>query len=142
MAKIINGKRYDTATASHVATHEYSNRRDFGYFTEDLYRKRTGEYFLSGEGGPASKYAISTGNNSWSGGDKIIPLSFEAAARWAEEHMDASEYEAEFGVVDEGGDKRTVAISITEGSHDKLKRAAQKDGVSVSALVERFIQSL
>lgn len=110
--------------------------------TEDLYRKRTGEYFLSGEGGPASKYAISTGNNSWSGGDKIIPLSFEAASRWAEEHMDASEYESEFGVVDEGGEKRTVGISITAGAHDKLKRADQEKGMSISALIEEFALSL
>lgn len=142
MAKIINGKRYDTATASHVATHEHSNRRDFGYFSEDLYKKRTGEYFLYGEGGPASKYATSTGNNSWSGGDRTIPMSYDAARQWAEKHMDASEYEAEFGAVDEGGEKRTVGISITAGAHDKLKRAAQERGMSLSALIEEFALSL
>lgn len=53
--------------------------RDFRYVEETLYRKRTGEFFLFGQGGPASKYAVSTGLNSWSGGSKIIPLSVAEA---------------------------------------------------------------
>ncbi len=96
MKKIINGKRYDTNTAKLIGETSYSNRTDFAYWSEELYQKRTGEFFLYGEGGPMSKYARSTGQNSWSGGKKIIPLTIEEAQEWAEKYLDADEYEALF----------------------------------------------
>ena len=43
---IINGKLYNTETATYVGG--YSNGlsiNDFNYYDEELYRKRTGEYF-------------------------------------------------------------------------------------------------
>ena len=58
MKKIINGKLYNTETAKKLA--EYSNDctwSDFRCLEEALYRKRTGEYFLYGSGGPLTGYA-------------------------------------------------------------------------------------
>ena len=83
MKKIINGRRYDTEAAEKVAE-AYSNlaRNDFGYWEEELYRKRTGEFFLYGWGGPASRYSKTAGLNSWSGGEKIRPLTIEEAQKW------------------------------------------------------------
>ena len=49
MKKVINGKLYDTSTAELVG--EWNNGRlDDRLFacSEDLYQKRTGEYFLFG----------------------------------------------------------------------------------------------
>ena len=67
MKKIINGKLYDTDTAKEMGTGCAScSPRDFHYYSETLYRKRTGEYFLYGEGGPASRYAERVDNNMWS----------------------------------------------------------------------------
>ena len=40
-----------------------------------MYQKRTGEFFLFGRGGPASKYAQAQKNNGWSNGEKLIPLT-------------------------------------------------------------------
>ena len=57
MKKIINGKKYDTATAHECGT--WSNAgswRDFSHIEETLYRKRTGEFFLFGEGGPMTRF--------------------------------------------------------------------------------------
>jgi len=49
MKQIINGKKYDTDTAEHLATaHCTENPNDFGYWRERLYLKKTGEYFLRG----------------------------------------------------------------------------------------------
>lgn len=52
MKKIINGKKYDTDTAKEVG---YSNNgllsTDIDYIEETLYQKKTGEFFLYGEGG-------------------------------------------------------------------------------------------
>lgn len=102
MKKIINGKKYDTDTAKLMAT--YSNGgswRDFSHFEEGLYRKKTGEFFLHGEGGPMTKYAVSTGLNWWSGGENIFPLTEHEAKAWSEKHLSVEEYEKIFGEVDE-----------------------------------------
>ncbi len=48
MKKIINGKRYDTETAKLIGSDGYSNPSDFNYWSEDLYQKKTGEFFLYG----------------------------------------------------------------------------------------------
>lgn len=142
MKKIINGKRYDTDTAKKLASDWYSNRTDFHYWEETLYRKNTGEYFLHGEGGPASKYAQSVGQNSWSGGEKIIPLSVENARKWAEDHLDGDEYEKIFGVIEEtSSEKRTVAFSLTEAVIEKIKNGAATEGISMSEYISRLVET-
>jgi hypothetical protein len=101
MKKIINGKKYDTDSANCVG--DWANgygHGDFQYAEERLYRKRTGEFFLHGEGGAMSNYAESYGNERY-GGKKIIPLSENEAKKWAENHLDGDEYEKIFGSVDE-----------------------------------------
>lgn len=99
MKKIINGKKYNTETATCVG--RFSYRGGFDYVEEFLYKKKTGEFFIYGEGGADSKYAQSISYNEWCGGEKIIPITIERAKRWAEEHMDADEYESVFGPVEE-----------------------------------------
>lgn len=101
MKSIINGKKYDTKTAKELAFYTYLCPNDFRYLQETLYQKRTGEFFLYGEGGPASKYAVVLGQNERCGGEKIIPLTVDEAKRWAEEHIDGDEYEEIFGEVEE-----------------------------------------
>lgn len=101
MKKIISGKVYDTDKAQEMAT--WSNGgswRDFSHFEETLYRKKTGEYFLHGEGGPNTSYATRCGN-SWGYGERIIPYTEEKAKAWAEKHLDGDEYIDIFGEVEE-----------------------------------------
>ena len=102
MKKIINGRLYDTDTAKEIAADGNGlSPRDFRSYSETLYLKRTGEYFLYGEGGPMTKYARSCGGNAWSGGSGIIPLTAEEAREWGEKHMYADDYIAAFGPVEE-----------------------------------------
>ena len=101
MKKIINGKLYDTSTATLMGSASYSYPGNFSYWREELYRKKTGEFFLYGEGGPMSKYSRKIGQNEWSGGEKIHPLTLREAQKWVEEHLDAEEYEQVFGLVEE-----------------------------------------
>lgn len=102
MKAIINGRKYDTDTAKKIASYWNGHScRDFCNVTEELYIKRTGEYFLYGYGGPMSKYAHAVGDNSWSGGEKITPLTEAEARVWAETHIDVDEYEEIFGEVEE-----------------------------------------
>lgn len=139
MKKIINNKRYDTETAEYLANASYGNYGDFSHWEEDLYRKRTGEYFLYGAGGAMTKYAESCGQNEWSGGEKIIPLSVEAAQSWAEKHLDGDEYERIFGEV-EDDTKRTATFSLTEGTIEQIRRGAARMGISLSDYITFCVQ--
>ena len=142
MKKIISGKKYDTATARPVAEWDSGNPGDFSYIEETLYRKRTGEYFIAGEGGPASKYAESRGQNSWTGGSAIIPLDFDRAREWTEEHATADAYESEFGEVAEDDSKVVKTYSLTTATADIIARKAAEAGITQSALVERMAARL
>ena len=139
MKKIINGKLYDTSTAHLVG--EWDNQRygSFDYVAESLYRKRTGEFFLHGEGGSRSRYATQCGDNSWSGDAAIIPLSWEAARQWAEEHLDADEYQAAFGQIVEDDSRTVVTLSLSASSLEKAKRAASQKGISLSAYIDSLL---
>ena len=120
MKKVINGKRYDTETAQLIGSASFGYRTDLYFWSEELYRKKTGEFFLYGEGGPTSIYSRRTGSNEWSGGEEIRPLSLREAQEWAEEHLDADEYEQVFGKIEEG--KTQIATWIS----DTLKSAADE----------------
>jgi len=136
MKKIINGKLYDTDTAKLISrSYHGEGPRDFRHYSEELYRKRTGEYFLYGEGGPMSRYAESCGQNSWSGGEKLIPLDYKAATEWAEENMDADDYQAEFGPVSEEGERVVLSISLDAALADRIRKEAKEKGMTVSALI-------
>ena len=102
MKKIINGKKYDTDTATRVGHfHNGFFNSDFHYLEEDLYQKKTGEFFLCGEGGALTKYRCQVDGNMWGYGSEIIPLSIDEAKAWVEEHMSGNDYEDIFGEVDE-----------------------------------------
>ena len=141
MKKIIKGKMYDTETAQEIGYRYHGEGpRDFRHYSEKLFRKRTGEYFLYGEGGPMSRYSVSCGQNQWSGGEKIIPMDYKAAREWAEENLDADEYQEEFGPVSEGeGERVTLSVSVDAGTAERIRREAAEKGLSVSAVIaEKF----
>lgn len=101
MKKIINGKMYNTETASLVGKHRHGYPSDHQYYAEYLYVKTSREYFIFGEGGPASKYSQSCGSNSWSGGESILPIDISTAKIWAEQYLAADDYVNIFGEVAE-----------------------------------------
>ena len=143
MKKIINGKSYDTNTARLVGDWaNISDVRDFNFYSETLYRKRTGEYFLHGEGNAASKYSKSIGNNTWAGGSAIIPLTYDAAREWAEEHLDADEYESEFGAVDESDETATVSVRIPAHLKAALDRECAKSGRTQTDVIVELLATL
>ena len=90
--------------------------------------------------GPASEYAVATGQNEWAGGEKITPLTFEEAEKWGEKNLDADECDKIFGEVDESGEKQTVAIRLSQGMLAKLKNIAAKEQLGISGAVEKLIE--
>jgi len=97
MRKIINGVRYDTDKAIEIGSAHYSNPSDFRHWEASLYvTPRSKRFFIAGAGGPMSRFSQSVGQNSWSGGSDLIPMSPEEALEWAEQYLDPSEFEEHF----------------------------------------------
>lgn len=143
MVKIINGKKYSTETAERVGFYSNSpGRNDFHWEEENLFKKRTGEFFLFCEGGPASIYCTWIDSHNRTSGDKIIPLTFEEAREWAEEHLDAEEYEEIFGEVEESGETKGVMYSLPVAAIERVKRVAQERRCSASQVIEDLIKTL
>lgn len=101
MRKIINGKLYDTDTATYIGSREHGTPRDFEYVSETLYQKKSGELFLYGEGGAMSRYSESCGSNSWKGSSTIIPERDFDVKKWVSKHCDVETYIKLFGPVTE-----------------------------------------
>ena len=108
---------------------------------EKLFRKRNGEFFLYGYGGPKSAYAQPDGDRSVSSGHAIILLSDKEAREWAEEHLNGDKYEEIFGVVEEDESQAAITISISANAMDCGQKAAAKRGISLSALIEALLQN-
>ena len=142
MKKIINGKRYNTESAELCGSHEYGYPGDFNYVSEELYQKRTGEFFLHGEGGANSKYREEISMNSWSGGEKIIPLTDDEAREWAEEYLDSEDYEKLFTVAEEeDAGKKIQSFSLSGDVSAKLTRLSRAHGMSRSQIIEELVRA-
>lgn len=98
MKAVINRKRYDTETATEIAS--WSNGAhggDFNRCEEALYVTKAGNYFLRGSGGAMSKYSQSyEGGRSRGGGSAIIPMTRDEAIAWLEEKGEAAAIEKHF----------------------------------------------
>jgi hypothetical protein len=102
MKKVLDGKRFDTEKAVFIGNADNLNKgvsscSDFNYWDADLYvTPKSKQYFLHGEGGPMTRWSKPAGNNSWSGGEDILPMSKEEAFEWAQEYLDVALVERYF----------------------------------------------
>ena len=139
MKRIIDGKRYDTSTAEEIATATHGYKREFSYYEETLYCKRTGEYFLYGYGHGESKYAKQV-LGAWGPGEDIIPMTYEQARQWAERNLDAEDYEREFGEVPESdGEDVVLSVRVSPATRERLRRMAAESGRSQGAVLDELV---
>jgi hypothetical protein len=83
---IIEGKRYDTETATLICSGSAdTSKSNFRYWSASLYVTKNGNYFLDGEGGPMTRWSRSF-DNSCSGGAGVIPIDAAEALAFAERH--------------------------------------------------------
>ena len=113
MKKIINGKLYNTETAHLVGTWSNEMDGDFSWTEESLYQKKTGEFFIYGQGGAHTRYAQNTDATHWGEGEAITLISYDDARQWAEEHLTADQYQEAFGEVTEDSNHLTNTGYIT-----------------------------
>ena len=92
MIKVINGKRYNTETATLMFRHTNGHyQSDFGYRSKSLYLTPGGAWFLLHFGGPMTDMATQVGNNGRGWGEEIEPVSDDDAYGFLEAHSDETE---------------------------------------------------
>lgn len=103
MKRVINGKLYDTATATEVADISPNGfyRGDFRWEDTTLYRTPRGRFFIAGEGGALSRWAERVGQNGSCGGSGLQVLDEHDARAMVERFCSAEEYEEYFGKAEE-----------------------------------------
>jgi len=147
MRKVINGRTYNTETSKHVGNWDngiYGS--DFRSCEEDLYKNTKGAYFLVGEGGPMSKYSVSHGNDTI-GSTELIPMTATEAQGWAESHLDAENYEAEFGVQEEAAPsdlttRERVNLTLDNEIVARLRKHSADTGIPMARTVDKAITAM
>ena len=142
MKKVMHGKLYDTDTARECGVFTNSARSQFDFYKETLYEKKTGEFFLHGFGHAASRYAENIDGNARGPGEMILPMSFDQAQVWAEEHLSADEYQHMFGDIQEDEATEVMFFKIPVLAADKLRRKAKDRNQSATDVVVEFIKTL
>ena len=98
MKAIIDGKRYDTETATAVADLRYPHAYDdFHYSKETLYKTRNFAWFLVVERAIFSKNGIPVGQDGHGLCKRIIPVSVAEAQTWLEQFNKQIALEEHFG---------------------------------------------
>lgn len=136
MKKVVQGVLCDTDTAKLMGEYQYLSRRDFHFVREELYRTKSGKFFLYGEGGPASPYAKKIAQNEWAGGEKIQLLPPEAARQWAEENLSGDDYIAAFGEPEEDVQ---LGVTIRGSTRSKLDSVKAETGLTFGEIIDRLV---
>jgi len=86
MKKTINGKRFDTSNSIIIwAWSPILDAKSPTWFSETLYRRPRGDWFLVGQGKRLSPYGAHGARGRISG-EKIVPLSHKEALTWLKAH--------------------------------------------------------
>ena len=99
MRKIVNGKKYDTDTATcvcDISPNGYS-QSDFRWEDTYLYRTKNGNWFIAGEGGPMTRWMHQVGN-SYCYGEGLKPVEADYARELLEQFGSAEKMEKYFQV--------------------------------------------
>ena len=97
MKKILNAVIYDTGTANKITSVRHKHNNYSNWFQEELYTTVNGRWFIAGEGGSHSHYAIDDGDGNIIGGSDLSPLTIPAAMDWLEKHRKYDILEEYFG---------------------------------------------
>jgi len=138
MKKVINGSVFNTETAKLLGEFQHSYCGQFDYILEELYKTRSGKYFIYVEGGAQSKYAVQVSQNTWSGSEKIIPIQRERAMAWVEEYLDGDTYIEIFGAPSEV-EQKIMTFSLDTNVESLLRAEQEKTGKNLSDIVSELV---
>jgi hypothetical protein len=130
--RIIDGKTYNTETATELAGWDDSEENNYVVSGESLFKNRFGAFFLltyssDGPDGPE---------------EDIEPLPPESARAWLEKYQYVSVIEAEFGKMPEAGSGESkFTLRMPDSLRDRLADRAKANGQSLNAWIIRCLES-
>ena len=141
MKKHIKNRVYDTNKATELATWHDSPFNYPTYYSEKLYQKKTGEYFLYGRGGPESPYCAYQGNGVWTAGERIIPMTPADASDWARSHLKADQYDDIF-VTPQAlkSGKEYLTCYLDSRLVEAIRHDAKTQGLTVASLMTALLR--
>lgn len=140
MKKIINNKLYDTDTAKKLAEWDENGTDSRNYISEALYRKKTGEFFVFGDGGANTKYARIGRLKVFEPGSAILPMSLEQAKEWALDRLPKNEYDDIFGdMIDDDGSTTVTSIRLPSALLETVRRRAQEKDETIAEFIRAAI---
>lgn len=99
---IVDGKIYDTKTATEVAAFEHYPSDNYYLMEEHLYQKKNGKLFLTAHGMGGTPYGYREKHGSdYCCGHVLLPLTDEQAKTWLEMRELVDEHIEIFGCPDE-----------------------------------------
>jgi hypothetical protein len=87
-----------------------------------------------------SKYAKTISSNEWSGGEKIIPCTYDEARKWAEDHLDGDDYIAAFGEPEEDGTE-VCMVRLPAALKAQLDREVSRTGKAQAHIVAEALKA-
>ncbi|WP_084698440.1 toxin-antitoxin system HicB family antitoxin [Muricoccus aerilatus] len=131
--RIIDGKTYNTETATEIAGWDHTLEEYPITSGEYLYKSRYGAFFIysyadDGPEGPEQD---------------LRPITPEEARKWLEKHRswDVDLYEAHFGKVPEAGSGETkFTLRLPDSLRNRLAARAKENGQSLNAWMVRCLE--
>ena len=147
VAKKADNKFYDITKATPLYTVKKTFGEKFGDnpdddWTETLYKKKNGEFFVYGQGGKNTPYSVNELGEVKSGSRYEIWLqsNFNSARNWV--HTNCPEMQEEIFMVEEDDKPKVTSITLTTKARMNLKRKAMEENTNVSSLVKEWAESL
>lgn len=148
VGKRADNKFYDITKATPLVTVEKTFGKKYGEnadddWTETLYKKASGEFFVYGKGGKNTPYSIDENGEATAGSRYEIWLesNYNSARNWV--HTNCPEKQEEIFVAETKEEKNTVtSFMISQKARMNLKRKAREKGITVSELIRQWAESL
>lgn len=148
LKKIINGKTYNTSTASLLSTYAYDKAQDeYAWQWEYLYQTRSGAFFLVGEGMTEHTPfgALLPGTNDYIRGHALLPLEAHQAKKWLEIRDCVEDYAEIFGMPDEATDEDkstsfVMTLRLPRRLAERMKMLS-KDNESLQSFVQNAVEA-
>lgn len=121
--KYCNGKKYNTETAMCIGTKSDS------FFSESLYRKKSGEYFLC---------FVGVENSGFSDRLIIHPIDYETAQKWAKSNLKYEDYSKNFMLID----TKKISVQLDSVSAENFERYKRINNLGTTEAVRKILHEL
>lgn len=112
-------------------------------WTETLYRKSSGEFFVYGQGGKNTPFSVDENGESVAGSryEVWMDFNYNKARNWVHTNCPEKQEEVFMSEVNDGK-KSVTTMTLSAKARLNLKRKSSEQGVSISQLVCKWAESL